>query len=428
MTAVKARTCASALTGSTYTMQTRHVCTLLSLAASLAAGANAAPSGDDPGTGFHHAFTAGKPSFNARLRWENAKQENLREANAVTLRTRLGFTTAPVAGLQAMVEGENIAVLNQRSDYNAAGTNPSGAGRTAIGDPPDTAFNQVWGSYTASEATLRAGRQRIVLDQARFIGDVGWRQNTQTFDAATLTAKPVKNLTAFYGYIDRVNRVFGDKAPQPDWDSESHAVNVAYSGLPYGTLSVYAYLLDFDQSAANSSDTIGASFAGSREVSPGFKLTYRVEAATQRDAGRNPVDYRADYYTAELGGAIAPFDFAVGHEVLGSDGGRKGFGTPLATLHAFNGWADVFTATPARGLRDSYASFGVALPGGMPAKVVYHRYESDAGSLDYGNEWNAQITRKFGKQWSALAKVAIYDGKTPFADLRRAWLQVEYNF
>lgn len=409
-------------------MQPHHVCTHLILVAGLAAGAAAAPTGDVPAAAFHDAFTKGKPSFNARLRWENARQDNLREANAFTLRTRLGFTTAPVAGVQGMIEGENVAVLNQRSDYNAAGTNASGAGRTVIGDPPDTAFNQLWLSYSAAEATLKAGRQRIVLDNARFVGDVGWRQNTQTFDGATLTARPVKPLTAFYGYLARINRVFGDRMPQPDWDSDSHVVNVAYSGCPYGTLAVYGYWLDFDQSAANSSDTFGASFAGSRALSSTFKLTYRVEAATQGDAGRNPVDYRAAYYAAEIGGVVAPFDFAIGHEVLGSDGGRKGFGTPLATLHAFNGWADVFTATPARGLRDSYASVGMALPGGMPAKLVYHRYESDTGSLDYGHEWNAQLTRKFGKQWSALAKLALYDGKPPFADLRRVWLQVEYNF
>lgn len=407
-------------------MQPRHVSTFVFLASSVLAGA--APAADSPPTDFHRAIADGKPTFNARLRWENARQDNLRESNALTLRSRLGFTTAPVAGVQAMVEGENVAVLNSRSDYNAAGTNSGGAGRTVIADPPDTAFNQVWASYTAADATLKAGRQRIVLDQARFVGDVGWRQNTQTFDGATLTAKPIKPLTAFYGYVSRVNRVFGDKAPQPDWDSESHLVNVAYSGLPYGTLAAYAYLLDFDNSAPNSSDTLGASFAGSRELPSKAKLTYRVEAATQRDAGKNPVDYRAHYYAAEIGGALAPFDAAIGHEVLGSNDGRKGFATPLATLHAFNGWADVFTATPNRGLRDTYVSLGAQLPGGFPAKVVYHEYKSDHGSTDYGSEWNAQVTRKFGKAWSALAKVAFYDGKPPFADLRRVWLQAEYNF
>lgn len=407
-------------------MNPQTVRNLLLLIAISAASLPAAT--DAPPPSLQRALTEGKPSVNARLRWEWADQDLLRDSNAVTLRTRLGFTTAAMAGVQAMVEGENIAVLNHRSDFNAAGTNRGGAGRTVIADPPDTALNQLWASYSTTEATLKAGRQRIVLDNARFVGDVGWRQNMQTYDGATLTAKPAKAFAAFYGYVSRVNRVFGDQAPQPDFDAKSHLVNVAYSGLPYGTLTAYAYLLEFKNSAPNSADTFGASFAGAHPLTKDFKLTYRAEAATQHDAANNPVDYRAGYFLVEAGAAMAPFDFAAGHEILGSDGGRKGFATPLATLHAFNGWADMFLATPARGLRDTYASVGVALPGGFPAKLVYHAYRSDTGSFDYGNEWNLQVTHKFGKAWTALAKTALYDGKPPYFDTKRVWVQMEYNF
>ncbi|HVU36498.1 MAG TPA: alginate export family protein [Opitutaceae bacterium] len=374
------------------------------------------------------ALAQGKFNFDARLRWENADQSNLRDANAATLRTLFGFTTAPIAGVQGMIQGENIAVLNDPNDYNAAGTNPGGAGRTVIADPPATDLNQVWLAYTFSDTTFRVGRQRIVLDNARFVGDVGWRQNMQTFDAATVTATPLSHLTAFYGYVSRVSRVFGNKSPQPDFDSDSHLVNLAYSGLPGGTLTAYAYLLDFRNSAVNSSDTYGARYAGATPVTTAWKLTYRAEAATQHDAHNDPVHYHADYYLGEIGAAMAPFTFNAGYEVLGSDHGRKGFATPLATLHAFNGWADLFLTTPAAGLRDSYGSVGVALPGGFPVTVVYHRYRSDFGSHDYGNEWDAVITHKIGKSWTVLAKCARYDGKPPFFDTDKFWLQTEYAF
>jgi hypothetical protein len=374
------------------------------------------------------AFARGKFSFNARLRYEYADQENLRESNAVTLRSRFGFTTAPLAGIQGMIEGENIAILNQADDFNAAGTNPGGAGRTAIADPAGTDVNQAWLGYTVENTTLKAGRQRIVLDNARFVGDVGWRQNAQTFDAATLTAKPTKTITAFYGYVSKVSRVFGNKSPQPDFDSNSHLASVAFSGLPGGTLTAYAYLLDFKNSAVNSSDTYGASFAGAAPLTKDFKLTYRVEAATQHDAGNNPVAYRARYYLAELGGAVAPFDFSAGYEVLGSDGGRKGFATPLATLHAFNGWGDLFLTTPSRGLRDAYGSFGVTVATGFPLKVVYHSFRSDVASQNYGDEWDAQLAHKVGKAWTFLAKYAAFNGKAPFADTKKVWLQTEFNF
>jgi hypothetical protein len=374
------------------------------------------------------AIARGKFSLNARLRWEYADQSNLRESNAFTLRTRFGFTTAPVDGLQGMIEGENIAILNNPDDYSAAGTNPGGAGRTAIADPAATDINQGWLSYTFADTTLKAGRQRIVLDNARFVGDVGWRQNAQTFDAATLAAKPTKTVSLYYGYVSRVSRVFGNKSPQPDFTSDSHLVNVAYTGLPYSTVTAYAYLLDFKNSAPNSSDTYGASLTGAAPLTSAWKLTYRAEAATQSDARNNPLSYSARYYVAELGGATSACDFGAGYEVLGSDNGRKGFATPLATLHAFNGWADLFLTTPARGLRDTYGSVGVALPGGYPLKVVYHSFRSDVGSFNYGNEWDLQVAHKIGKAWTLLAKYARYDGKPPFFDTEKVWLQTEYNF
>ena len=36
--------------------------------------------------------------------------------------------------------------------------------------------------------------------------------------------------------------------------------------------------------------------------------------------------------------------------------------TPLATLHAFNGWADMFLTTPANGLQDLYFRASYTLP------------------------------------------------------------------
>lgn len=387
-----------------------------------------APAQPAAATSLEDAFAQGKFSFDARLRWEHAEQSNLRDSDAFTLRTLFGFTTAPFAGVQGMIEGENVAALNDSDRYNAAGTNPSGAGRTVIADPTVTDLNQAWLAYAFDAATLKAGRQRIVLDNARFVGDVGWRQNMQTFDAATLTAKPVPQLTAFYGYVSRVSRVFGNKSPQPDFTSDSHLINVAFTGIPGATLTGYAYLLDFKNSAANSSDTFGASLTGSHAMSKTFKVTYRAEAATQQDARNNPVHYTARYYAAELGAAITPVDFGAGYEVLGSDGGRKGFATPLATLHAFNGWADIFLATPNNGLRDRYAWLGTSALPGFPAKVIYHSFRSDFGDHDYGSEWDFLVTHKIDKHWMLLAKAAHYEGKTPYFDTDKYWLQTEYTF
>lgn len=373
------------------------------------------------------AIGAGKVGFTARLRWENADQAGLAGSDAVTLRTALGYTTASWRGLQAGLELENIAVLNDDNDYNAAGTNPGGAGRTVIADPAGTDINQAWLGLTEPGFTLKSGRQRLVLDNARFVGDSGWRQNQQTFDAATVTASPRRDVALFYGYGWRVSRVYGNRAPQPDFKGDLHLLNASYSGWKPGKFTAYAYLLDFDNSPANSSRTFGASFAGAAPLAGGFKLSYRAEYAVQEDAGLNPVSYRADYRLLEVRGAIKPVEFGAGWEVLGSDGGRKGFSTPLATLHAFNGWADLFAATPARGLRDLYLSAAVALPGGFPLKAVWHDFRADQDGAKFGREWNILLSHPLGKHVALAAKWAEFDGRPPYADTTRFWLQCEFT-
>ena len=133
--------------------------------------------------------------------------------------------------------------------------------------------------------------------------------------------------------------------------------------------------------------------------------------AKQTDIGANPNDYSADYIAGELGGTLAGFGLKAGYEELGSDNGIAGFQTPLATLHKFNGFADLFLATPATGLRDYYvgASKGFkvkALPG-LRASVTYHKFESDFGDIDYGDEIDATLGFKVG-QFGILAKYANY--------------------
>ncbi|HVT72774.1 MAG TPA: alginate export family protein [Lacunisphaera sp.] len=402
---------------------TKHLLLVAPLALAAALHAGDSP----PVSSFDDALARGHLSLDTRVRWEYADQPNLKASDAFTARTAFGFTSAVVDGFQVMAEAENITSLGASDRYNAAGTNAGGAGRTVIADPPGTALNQAWLDYAAYGAALKAGRQRLVFDNARFVGDSGWRQNMQTFDAAALTVPLAPAFSLTYAYSWRVSRVFGNQAPQPDFTGDLHLVNAAFTGWKAGRLAAYAYLLDFDNSAANSSDTCGASFTGAAPVGSAFTVNYRLEYATQQDAGRNPLHYRADYYAAELGAGTKGVNLTAGWEVLGSDGGRKGFATPLATLHAFNGWADLFLATPARGLRDAYVSAGVTFAGGFPAKVVFHDFASAIDGADYGREWDALVSHQIGNHWNVLAKLARHEAGGPYVDTTRFWLQCEYS-
>jgi len=390
------------------------------------------------------AIAKGKVNVNARLRYEQVDQSSLPDQSfAPTIRTRVGYTTAPLYGFQAMVEGENVSVIGPEHNYNAAGSNGQGT-RPVVADPPLTALNQAWLGYNYDKLfKVKFGQQVINLDNQRFIGSVGWRQNDQTFTGVTLGSEPIEKLNLYYGYLWDVQRVFGNVDGLPpanqDFDSSSHLFNVSYSGWKYGRFVGYSYLLDLSNNAgnANSCATYGGYFAGQAPITDKITADYRAEYAYQTDYAKSTQNYDANYYNFEAGLSIKPIAFGGGYEVLGSGANsgagpsRVGFRTPLATLHAFNGWDDVFLATPANGLQDIYGYFKVMVPGvQVPIQFVYHKFNADYGSGDYGQEYDVVASKQFGKYWTALVKYACYNGQdAPAAyTVNKFWAQVEFNF
>ncbi|MBI2498206.1 MAG: alginate export family protein [Opitutae bacterium] len=390
----------------------------MALAASAACAAELATLAD--------TIANGRISLNLRLRYEGVAQTGLRDADALTLRTRLGFTTASRHGWKAMLEAENILAADGDS-YSQAGLNAGGAGRAVVADPETTEINQAFLSYTGGQTTVTAGRQRLVLDNARFVGDVGWRQNAQTFDAVSVQNTSLGRTTLTYAYLEQINRVFGDRHAQGKWESDSHLFNASYAGGAAGTLTGYAYLLDFKKAAAaHSCATYGASFAGAAKLSDRLKLAYRAELAHQADYGTSASDYATTYYALEAGLAGKAGGLTLGREVLGSDR-SVGFKTPLATLHAFNGWADLFLATPAAGLRDDYVKAAVGLPADLSLLAFEHWYETDVAGVRLGSEFNLQLSRKFGKSVTGLVKYADFRRDGPgYPNVQKIWAQVEF--
>jgi len=134
-----------------------------------------------------------------------------------------------------------------------------------------------------------------------------------------------------------------------------------------------------------------------------------------------------DYLFIEGGLSQFGITAKLGYEVLGSDQGQGGFQTPLATLHKFNGWADLFLSTPAQGLKDTYFSLSGKLAGGKWV-AVFHDFSSDVAlesTSDLGSEINLLYTKKFSDQFSAGVKYADYSaGSAVFnrVDTERFWL------
>ena len=398
--------------------------TALSLLSSGAAFADTAA--DDTPLSLSEAIMDGKVSLDFRYRIESVDQASFNnDALASTLRTKLKYETGNWMDFAATLEIDNITQIGG-GDYNSTVN-----GKTAypvIADPLLTEINQFYIAYSGFEkATLLAGRVALNLNNQRFVGTVGWRQNDQTWDMLGGIFTPAEDLKLTYGYVWNVNRIFGDDHPFGDLDTNTHILNAEYTGFGAGKLTGYGLLIDLNDAPVFglSSQTYGIRFEGSKSVSDDdLEFIYEAEYATQSDYQDNPNAYTASYYLLSGGLSSGGLTGKVGYEVLSSDNGVS-FQTPLATLHKFNGWADIFLTTPAGGLEDLSATVSYK-PGadgplkGVKFDAIYHDFSAESGG-DYGTELDLQVSKKFMEHYYLALKFADYNADGFAVDTQKLW-------
>ncbi len=318
------------------------------------------------------------PIIEARVRYEGIDQPTV-DADAVTARLRAGFEVkhAP-SHLSFLVEAEGtLGINNEYSAFPFAlpGSSQRRPGFAVVPDGESIDLNRLQVQYKTKAFALTIGRQRINLDDQRFVGSVGWRQNEQTFDAvrAEATLGPV-SLDGTYAI--QQDSIFGSEAgPRRSMDGDFVFLGAGAKLGPL-TAKAFAYLLDYDEAFAfaNSSQTYGGRVVGSVPLSKAVKLNVLASYARQSSLGSNPVAYDADYLAGELGLTAKGFTLTGGYEKLGAASTPgKSFQTPLATLHKFNGWADLFLTTPAAQIRlarqgpaQGQGTAGAECDGGLP--------------------------------------------------------------
>lgn len=388
------------------------------------------------------------PIVDARLRWEDV-DATTKSADAVTLRVRAGAEIKHKAsGFSALVEGTGTVALDDHYSafpYANPASSQYRSAQAVIPDPQNAAFNRFQIAYQKQGIGLTVGRQRINLDDQRFVGSVAWRQNEQTFDAVrgTVNGGPIL-LDATYAISQR--SIFGnDGGPRKAYNGHFIFLNGGLKNA-LGVIKGFAYILDYDKTtfsnAAARSTLDSSQTYGIRGNTAPIKLAKNINFvltgsyANQRNYDRNAKTYNADYYFGEAALNVMNTTFTGGYEELGADRGAAGgtwsFQTPMATLHKFNGTADLFLTTPANGLADTYVGVAgkfpkvKALPG-LNYGVTYHWFGSAVNSLKYGDELDAQIGFKISKvTW--LVKYADYQAKGFGADTKKFWLQAEYSF
>lgn len=377
------------------------------------------------------ALTGGNAYGDFRLRYETVKQDNgARDADALTVRSRLGYQISDLGPFSALIEFESNQAVAGIDDYkDTLGANPE---YSVIADPETTELDQGYLAYKNGGFGGKLGRQVITFDNHRFVGHVGWRQDRQTFDGLTLAYQPAAGLALNYAYIDERKRIFGD---DKDIDSADHLFNGAYK-TSLGTITAYAYLLEQDNQASNGLDTYGVRFNGTGKAGD-YKLMYSAEYASQ-ESTTGALNYDTDYLALEGGVVVSGVTLKLGYELLGSDQGNFAFSTPLATLHKFNGWSDQFLTTPAQGLADIYLMLGGKLSndllGGGKWAVIYHDFSADESTAhidDLGSEVDLSYGVGFAKHYSAGIKYAAYSAGDTAAgkvDTDKVWLWLGASF
>ena len=389
-----------------------------------------APAGAQaPNGSLADAVAGGRPSLALRYRLESVDDDAFaKDGFASTLRAALGYSTARWHGLAATVRVQSVLDLGARDRHNDKGTGSAWNGigdRPVIADPSETDFNEAYLDWqVGAKSAIRAGRQEILLDNVRFVGNVGWRQFHQSFDAVRLDTDAIPGTHLTYAYVYNQNRIFTDTKKM-----SSHLLNLGWKVGSGGHLSTYGYLIDYDrkQDSGLSTATLGARWNGAAPLGGGWKGLYDLEVAHQSDSGDNQGSIDAGYYRATFGASAGVWTVKAGYELLEGSPGHGAFTTPFATLHAWNGWADKFLGTPANGLRDLNLAVS-AKSGAWNVTAVSHDFAADSGGADYGSEIDVIALWKLAWKQTFAVKAALYDAEAFSTDVTKLWAFTTWKF
>jgi len=397
-------------------MKTLILTLVISLAASIAQAQNSQSLID--------ALRSGGVEGSFRLRHEAVAVRGVDDAAlATTIRSALGYRTGSFRRFSGYLEAEAVGVPFGDESYaniGAGGRNNGVTGRPVIADPAGVDINQAYLRFVSGGLVATVGRQEILFGDVRFVGNVGWRQNHQSFDAARLSYNAQGRAGASYAFIRETQQITGAQAAM-----RSHVAEASVELGEYGTLVAHGFLLDWLDAPALSTATFGGRFFGSYAAGESVTIVYDLAYANQVDAF--PQKIEADYLHLSGGAKFKAVTVKIGREALSGSAAGGAFRSPLATLHKFNGWADQFLGTPTDGLVDLYVSAAATL-GGFEFLAVLHKFTAESTNESYGSEVDLRITRSFSAGPSAGAKLATYMEDGRGADVTKLWVWVGIGF
>lgn len=381
------------------------------------------------------AVLGGQPLLGLRPRLELARQDNKPdEAQSFTLRTLAGWRTKPWHGL-----GLTLEMIDVRQFIGGEHVDTVAAARTSreplVLDPEVTDFNQLYVDYTGVPDTrLRVGRWELKLDNVRFVGNVEFRQVLQVFDGVQVVDTHLPGTELLYAYLWGLRRIDGNYH-----NSDTHLLHASHAWSPADKLVAYTYLQDqpFTGSATGFADNSNAIFGlradGAHPFGETFKALYTLEYARQVDYADGDGRVDAHYLRVGAGPQWGSFYVRVDYERLSSNDGLYGFQMPLATLHPFQGWNDLFVTTPPQGIEDFFLSAGYSI-GKAKLLAEYHHIASEFGDIDFGNELNLALSYPLLENLQGKIEYAHFEederlaGAARKPDTTRLWFTLNYTY
>ena len=411
-----------------------------------------------------------KPYIQIRPRYEYVDIEKTGRKNAQALTTRIKIGAKlnglfKVDGLNAVIEGVDVEAIVDDYDKNLNHdpNDPTGKNNyETVLDPDNARLTQAYISYTINKTTLFFGRKYVAIDDHRFIGTVDWRQMPQSFGVVGIQDNTIKGLNILIAGIYERKGITDDeedwankKIFNADWKADKMPIiiDVSYKIVPAVRVKAFGYLI------TDIHNTYGVRADGKVNLGS-IKLSYLGEYAIQRDPYENDnlnkkPDIDTNYY--RLGGnlafntgSIGTFFGGVEYTHFGDHNNKsKGFSTPLATLHKFEGWSDVLLKGAANGydfgMKELKVSFGYKHPVFGKFIVAYLDFQSDknpSGTAgvngdNIGSEWDFAYSKSFGKHLSLLLKGAVYNGKDGYVsggsaygknDTTKYWVQLNFVY
>lgn len=331
------------------------------------------------------ALKGSSVDINFRYRAESADVKGgATAALANTLKSRATVKTGSLSGFSILVEGDNTLHITDHFYDKENGRDANDY--DLVLDQETTQLNQAYIQYTNSHSTIKAGNQRITLDNQRHVGGVAFRQDEATFDALSVSNTSIQDTRIFVAIANNKNSITNTNSKESiGLVNVKYAINqdISVSGFYYGIRDVNKENSGIDL------DTFGTRAVGSVNG-----VNFTAEVASQNKSTATDNNFTTRYHHVNASTKLGSLKTTLGYEVFTSDHGEAAFITPLGTNHKFFGWTDVFLKGAGNnGIEDIYVSF-VTKVAGVKLVGQYHNYSANEGGDPLGNELGFVLAKK----------------------------------